>query len=171
MPNFSLQGNAELRSFEQSYGDDPLADRESDLYRGEFVTGFVEKWDELIDWDARAESEGQFFVDILSAQGKESVLDVATGTGFHSVRLTEAGLDVISVDGSAAMLAKAFENGRKRGLILKTVQADWRELNRAIHGKYDAISASATRSLTCTTSRIVVRPWRSSTRPCATTEF
>ena len=139
MPNFSLQGNAELRSFEQSYGDDPLADRESDLYRGEFVTGFVEKWDELIDWDARAESEGQFFVDILSAQGKESVLDVATGTGFHSVRLTEAGLDVISVDGSAAMLAKAFENGRKRGLILKTVQADWRELNRAIHGKYDAI--------------------------------
>jgi sarcosine/dimethylglycine N-methyltransferase len=37
------------------------------------------------------------------------------------------------------MLAKAFENGQKRGLILKTVQADWRELNRGIHGKYDAI--------------------------------
>ncbi len=69
----------------------------------------------------------------------ESILDAATGTGFHSVRLTEAGFDVISVDGSAAMLAKAFENGQKRGLILKSVQADWRELNRAIHGKYDAI--------------------------------
>jgi SAM-dependent methyltransferase len=139
MLNFSLQCNAELQSFEQSYGDDPLADRETDLYRGEFVMGFVEKWDELIDWDARAKSEGQFFIDILRAHGKESVLDVATGTGFHSVRLTEAGFDVISVDGSAAMLAKAFENGQKRGLILKTVQADWRELNRGIHGKYDAI--------------------------------
>jgi glycine/sarcosine/dimethylglycine N-methyltransferase len=139
MSSFSLQGNAELQSFEQSYGVDPLADRETDLYRGEFVMGFVERWDELIDWTARAESEGQFFVDILRAHGKESVVDVATGTGFHSVRLTEAGFDVISVDGSAAMLAKAFENGQKRGLILKTVQTDWRELNRAIHGKYDAI--------------------------------
>jgi SAM-dependent methyltransferase len=101
--------------------------------------GFADKWDELIDWDARAKSEGQFFIDILRAHGKESILDAATGTGFHSVRLTEAGFDVISVDGSAAMLAKAFENGQKRGLILKSVQADWRELNRVIHGKYDAI--------------------------------
>jgi glycine/sarcosine/dimethylglycine N-methyltransferase len=135
----SLQRNAELQSFEQNYGDDPLAARETDLYRGEFVMGFAEKWDELIDWDARAKSEGRFFIDVLRARGIESVLDVATGTGFHSVRLTEAGFDVISVDGSAAMLAKAFENGQKRGLILKTVQADWRELNRGIHGKYDAI--------------------------------
>lgn len=114
--------NAELQSSEQNYGDDPLAARETDLYRGEFVTGFVEKWDELIDWDARAKSEGQFFIDLLRARGIESVLDVATGTGFHSVRLTQA-----------------FENGQRRGLILKTVQADWRELNRGIHGKYDAI--------------------------------
>ncbi|MCH9669424.1 MAG: methyltransferase domain-containing protein [Actinomycetia bacterium] len=101
--------------------------------------GFVEKWDELIDWDARALSEGRFFIDVLRARDKQSVLDVATGTGFHSVRLTEAGFDVTSADGSAAMLAKAFENGKKRGLILKTVQADWRQLNKGIQGKYDAI--------------------------------
>jgi glycine/sarcosine/dimethylglycine N-methyltransferase len=135
----SLQRNTELQSHQQNYGDDPLADRATDLYRREFVMGFVEKWDELIDWDARAKSEGQFFIEILGSHGKKSVLDAATGTGFHSVRLLEAGFDVISADGSAAMLAKAFENGQKRGLILKTVQADWRELNRVINGKYDAI--------------------------------
>jgi sarcosine/dimethylglycine N-methyltransferase len=123
----------------QLYGEDPLADRATDLYRREFVRGFVEKWDELIDWDARATSEGQFFVDVLRTRGKQSVLDAATGTGFHSVRLTEAGFDVTSVDGSAAMLTKASENGLKRGLVLKTVQADWRELNKSIHGRYDAI--------------------------------
>ena len=93
----------------------------------------------MIDWDARAKSEGQFFIDILRARGKETVLDVATGTGFHSVRLTRAGFNVTSADGSAAMLAQAFQNGQKRGLILKTVQADWRWLNRDINGKYDAI--------------------------------
>lgn len=131
--------NAELELEEQAYGADPLADRETDLYRGEYIMDFVGKWDELIDWRARAESEGQFFIDVLRARGKQTVLDVATGTGFHSVRLNEAGFNVTSADGSAAMLSKAFENGQSRGLILKTVQADWRWLNRDIQGKYDAI--------------------------------
>ncbi|MEQ8587885.1 MAG: methyltransferase domain-containing protein [Thalassobaculaceae bacterium] len=131
--------NAELRLDEQAYGENPLEDRETDLYRGEYIMSFVEKWDELIDWDARAESEGQFFIDVLRARGKETVLDVACGTGFHSVRLQQAGFNVTSSDGSAAMVAKAFQNGQARGLILKTVQADWRWLNRDIQGKYDAI--------------------------------
>lgn len=131
--------NPELVLRHQNYGTDPIADRETDLYRGEYVMSFVEKWDELIDWDARAQSEGQFFIDVLRARGKETVLDVATGTGFHSVRLTQAGFNVTSADGSAAMLAKAFDNSQKRGLIMKTVQADWRWLNRDIQGKYDAI--------------------------------
>lgn len=139
-PNRSAnRPNTELALKQQQYGDDPLADRDTDLYRGEYVMSFVEKWDELIDWDARAKSEGQFFIDVLRARGKETVLDVACGTGFHSVRLTEAGFNVTSADGSAAMLAKAFENATARGLILKTVQADWRWLNRDIQGKYDAI--------------------------------
>ncbi len=131
--------NFELDLEDQTYGVDPLADRETDLYKGEYVTSFVEKWDELIDWDGRAEAEGQFFIDVLRARGKETVLDVAAGTGFHSVRLTEAGFNVTTGDGSAAMLAKAFQNAQSRGLILKTVQADWRWLNRDIQGKYDAI--------------------------------
>ncbi|SIO16568.1 glycine/sarcosine N-methyltransferase [Rhodovulum sp. ES.010] len=132
-------GNAELTMTDQAYSDDPLVDRRTDHYRKEYIASFVDKWDELVDWRGRAESEGQFFIDILRARGKERVLDVACGTGFHSVRLTEAGFDVTASDGSAAMVAKAFENGKARGLILKTAQADWRWLNRDIHGKYDAI--------------------------------
>ncbi len=131
--------NAELTLSTQVYGDDPLADRDTDHYRKEYVMSFVDKWDELIDWQGRADSEGQFFIDILRARGKERVLDVACGTGFHSVRLTEAGFDVTASDGSASMVAKAFQNGQSRGLILKTAQADWRWLNRDINGKYDAI--------------------------------
>jgi SAM-dependent methyltransferase len=131
--------NAELELDHQLYGQDPLESRDTDLYRGEYIMSFVEKWDELINWTARAESEGQFFIDVLRARGKETVLDAACGTGFHSVRLIEAGFNVTSADGSAAMLGKAFRNGQSRGLIIKTVQADWRWLNRAIQGKYDAI--------------------------------
>ena len=57
----------------------------------------------------------------------------------HSVRLLEAGFEVVSADGSPQMLAKAFENARKRGHILSTVQADWRFLNRDVHGEFDAV--------------------------------
>jgi SAM-dependent methyltransferase len=124
---------------EQDFGEDPTAVRESDHYRGEYVRGFVDKWDELIDWEARAKSEGRFFIDVLKARGKETVLDVATGTGFHSIQLLKAGFDVTSADGSAEMLARAFDNGREKGLVLKTVHADWRWLNKDVKGKFDAI--------------------------------
>lgn len=67
------------------------------------------------------------------------MLDVATGTGFHSVQLLKAGFDVFSADGSAEMLAKAFENGMQHNVVLKTIHADWRRLNRDVHGKFDAI--------------------------------
>jgi SAM-dependent methyltransferase len=124
---------------EQDFGTNPVARRKTDNYQKEYVQSFVEKWDSLIDWNARARSEGQFFIDMLRARGKTKVLDVATGTGFHSVQLLKAGFDVTSVDGNAEMLSKAFENARDHGFVLKTIHADWRWLNRDIHGKFDAI--------------------------------
>ena len=123
----------------QDYGDDPLAVRESDKYREEYIHAFVDKWDELIDWRARARSEGEFFIEKLREHGARKILDVATGTGFHSVQLIEAGFEVTSVDGSPTMLSKAFENARRRGRILRTIQADWRWLNRDVHDLYDAV--------------------------------
>ncbi|MGH3438059.1 MAG: class I SAM-dependent methyltransferase, partial [Sciscionella sp.] len=124
----------------QQFGEDPLAVRDTDHYTHEYVKGFVEKWDELIDWKKRYQSEGQFFIDLLKSRGVRSVLDVATGTGFHSVRLLEEGFETVSVDGSPAMLAKAFENGQTYGgHILHVVNADWRWLNRDVHSQYDAV--------------------------------
>jgi glycine/sarcosine N-methyltransferase len=123
----------------QNYGEDPTAVRDTDQYTDEYVRGFVEKWDQLIDWDQRAESEGSFFIEQLRERGVQRVLDVATGTGFHSMRLIEAGFDVVSADGSPYMLSCAFENARRRGHVLRTVQADWRWLNRDVHGRFDAV--------------------------------
>jgi len=125
--------------WQQNYGDDPLAVRESNKYQEEYVHSFVDKWDELIDWSGRAEAEGGFFIKQLKEMGAKKVLDVATGTGFHSVQLLRAGFEVTSVDGSPVMLAKAFENARRHGHILRTVQADWRFLNRSVHDLYDAV--------------------------------
>ncbi len=123
----------------QDYGTNPIAVRKTDHYQSEYIQSFVGKWDKLIGWEQRAASEGNFFIDILKRHGVQKVLDVSAGTGFHSIRLLQAGLDVISADGSPEMLAKAFENGRRHGYILRTIQADWRWLNRDIHESFDAV--------------------------------
>lgn len=126
-------------STEQNYGDSPLAQRETDLYKEEYVHNFVKVWDDLINWEARAASEGDFFIRLLKERGVKRVLDVATGTGFHSVRLLQAGFDVVSADGSPEMLAQAFANAKRAGFILQTIHADWRWLSRDVHTKYDAV--------------------------------
>lgn len=124
---------------EQDFGHDPIAIRNSDHYFLEYAQSFASKWDDLIDWKRRAESEGDFFINNLKDRGKHSVLDVATGTGFHSVRLFKSGFDVVSVDGSADMLLQAFQNGGEYGVVLKTVHTDWRYLTRDLYGQHDAI--------------------------------
>jgi glycine/sarcosine N-methyltransferase len=128
-----------LSAEHQSFGENPVEVRDTGHYKDEYVKTFVEKWDELIDWRRRWEGEGDFFLRVLKQHGVKRILDVATGTGFHSVRLLEAGFDVTSADGAPEMLAKAFENARARGHILRTVQADWRWLNRTIHEQFDAV--------------------------------
>jgi len=127
------------KKIEQDFGTDPTTTRETDNYTQEYVWSFVDKWDELIDWEQRAKGEGDFFIRHLQERGARRVLDVATGTGFHSVRLLQAGFEVVSADGSPQMLYKAFANASRRGFVMRTVQADWRYLNRDVHGEFDAI--------------------------------
>lgn len=124
---------------DQAFGEDPTAVRDTSHYADEYVGGFVEKWDDLIDWNARFASEGPFFKDLLKKHNVKSVLDVAAGTGFHSVRMLKEGFYTVSADGSAEMLTKAFENGKQHGELLQIVQADWRWLNRDIHQLFDCV--------------------------------
>jgi len=125
---------------DKNFGPDPLAMRQTDHYRQEYVRRFAEKWDQLIDWEGRARGEGDFFIANLRRRGVRRVLDVATGTGFHSCRLLAAGFEVVSADGSPAMLEKAVANARARGLTLTPVLADWRHLGERVDGLFDAIT-------------------------------
>ena len=49
------QAERALKAASQEFGADPTKVRESDHYQAEYIQGFVEKWDELIDWESRAE--------------------------------------------------------------------------------------------------------------------
>ncbi|MCF8045518.1 MAG: methyltransferase domain-containing protein [Desulfarculaceae bacterium] len=124
----------------QDFGSDPVKKRDSDNYVKEYITGFADKWDELIDWKSRAENEDQFFTKILRKHGAKKVLDASCGTGFNSVQLIKDGFDVTSLDGSPAMLARAFNNAKKENIILRTINSDWRWITKDIvHNRYDAV--------------------------------
>lgn len=111
------------------------------LFLDEYTTEFVDKWDELIDWKGRYESEGGFFPRILKRFGTKKVLDIACGTGFHTVTLSKDGFDVAGADGSANMLDKAAENAKRFNVKgVRLVEADWLELTKAFSTeKFDAI--------------------------------
>lgn len=111
----------------------------SDTYQQQYFDDFVARWDQLIDWDRRARGEGEFFVEQLRQRGVRKVLDVATGTGFHSVSLLQAGFDVTSVDGAPEMLRRAIRNSRARNCKLHPRRADWRALTRDVRERFDAV--------------------------------
>lgn len=113
--------------------------KSSNFYQKQYQNDFVNKWDELINWEGRTEGEGEFFVRELEKRGAKKILDAATGTGYHSVRLLKAGFEVHSADGMDNMLERAFHNAREHGLLLRTISADWRNLTEHVHESYDAV--------------------------------
>ena len=98
-------------------------------FQEEYNPEFVNKWDELIDWEKRYEAEEGFFKRELEKHGVRSVLDIACGTGFHTVTLTLDGFNVVGADGAPTMLAKARENAERCGLShIKFAEAQWTSL-------------------------------------------
>ncbi|WP_321356167.1 class I SAM-dependent methyltransferase [Pseudomonas extremaustralis] len=108
-------------------------------YSAQYSADFVERWDELIDWEKRKKGESGFFEQLLRAHGVRSVIDVSTGSGFHAVQFKEAGFDVVASDGSSTMLTKARANFRQRGLEIESHYLDWLELDPTVLGTFDAV--------------------------------
>ena len=66
-------------------------------------------YDIMIDWPARLARERPFFEQLIGERPASRVLDVGCGTGHHSRLFAELGLEVIGLDPSEAMLARARE--------------------------------------------------------------
>lgn len=113
----------------------------SDEYRKEYTKSFVSHWDDLVGWKGREDGESGFFHRVLRAHGVETVVDVASGTGFHAVTLARDGFTVTATDGSENMLAKTLENADDHGVDFAHHRVvDWLELGRELGpNRYDAL--------------------------------
>ncbi len=99
----------------------------------QYTKDFVDYWDELIGWEGRAESEGNFYTRLLAANDVKVVADVASGTGFNAINFAKQGFTVIASDGSENMLRKTRENAQKHGVELgEIILANWLELDKKL---------------------------------------
>jgi SAM-dependent methyltransferase len=80
-------------------------------------------------WADRTGAEVDRALAMLGAQGGERVLDMACGTGRHSLELARRGHEVVGVDISPDLLAIAEADAEAESLSASFVAADLRELD------------------------------------------
>lgn len=87
----------------------------------------------------RTDHETQFAIRTLDLQPGHTVLDLCCGQGRHSIALASTGIRVTGVDLSTQMLDLARESSRHLANPPEFIQADMRQLPRAISGRFDAV--------------------------------
>ncbi len=81
-------------------------------------------------WTERTESEVNRALNMLRPRGGERILDLACGSGRHSIELARRGFTVVGADISAELIAIAkHEAAAEPGLEVGFVEADLRQLD------------------------------------------
>ena len=96
-------------------------------------------YDNSIDWNARLERELPFILSSFRTDENRRVLDIACGSGRHSVALAIDGATVIGVDVSSEMIAAADALAKKRSAKTKFRVLDMVDLESSIKGPFDLI--------------------------------
>ncbi len=80
-------------------------------------------------WTERTEQEIRRALTMLRPQGGERILDLACGTGRHSLELVRQGFSVVGVEIGEELVEIARKDAAEQGLEAEFVQADLRELD------------------------------------------
>jgi SAM-dependent methyltransferase len=88
-------------------------------------------------WTERTESEIKRALTMLRPQGGERILDLACGTGRHSLELVRQGFSVVGVEIGEELVKIARKDAEAQGLEAEFIQADLRELD--FDGEFDIV--------------------------------
>lgn len=80
-------------------------------------------------WTERTEAEVNRALTMLRPEGGERILDLACGTGRHSLELVKRGFSVVGSEISAELIAIANEEASAQGLEATFIEGDLRELD------------------------------------------
>ncbi|MFV9506382.1 MAG: class I SAM-dependent methyltransferase [Oscillochloridaceae bacterium umkhey_bin13] len=87
--------------------------------------------------EALTHHEVDFLIEALQLRGSETILDLACGSGRHSLALARRGFTVVGMDLAAPLIAHARIQAAEADLSVVFVQADMRTL--AEHDRFDVI--------------------------------
>ena len=73
--------------------------------------------------------EASFIVDRLGLEPGARVLDLACGTGRHTIQLAKKGYDMVGLDFSMVMLKRALANAQAEKQIIKFIHGDMQKLS------------------------------------------
>ena len=85
---------------------------------------YVDIYDDLVYNEVKDNYEIQEIVNKTTPTHSSTILDIGSGTGHHSGKLSEQGYDVLGIDKSQAMINKAKTNYPKTKFVLGDVLAD-----------------------------------------------
>jgi SAM-dependent methyltransferase len=124
--------------------------------------GFASHWDELVGWKERSAADKAFLLSLLRKHDCPRILDVALGTGFHTIQLMSEGFQVKALDNSQSMIEVARTNAAKESIQLDAVRCNWVDMNETIQEKFDCIICLGN-SLACENDaskrQIAVKNW------------
>lgn len=88
-------------------------------------------------WTERTEQEIKRAMTMLRPQGGERILDLACGTGRHSLELVRHGFSVVGVEISGELVEIAERDAAEQGLEATFIEGDLRELD--FEGEFDIV--------------------------------
>lgn len=100
---------------------------QEDIPQDWYATAFTGMSAEMA-WTERTESEIKRALTMLRPQGGERILDLACGTGRHSLELVRHGFEVVGIEISSELIEIAKRDAAEEGLEVTFVEADLRKL-------------------------------------------
>ncbi|MFW9807091.1 MAG: class I SAM-dependent methyltransferase, partial [Candidatus Thorarchaeota archaeon] len=96
-------------------------------------------YDDAIDWKARLAREIPFLLSRLGSPDGKRILDLACGTGRHSIALSLEGAEVVGIDNSETMISRAKENARTQKVSPKFILGEMTKFQSITDDQYDMI--------------------------------
>ena len=94
--------------------------------------------DLMVSWENRLKNEAPFFKKLFEENRVKKVLDIACGTGHHSIFFAKSGYEVTGVDKSKEMIKLAKRNSKGVSGI-KFLQSSFLEIYPTVKNRFDAV--------------------------------
>jgi len=96
-------------------------------------------YDSTIDWESRLKRELPFIVSLIENVESPCVLDIACGSGRHSVALASQGAEVIGIDSSKSMIQEAEKIASEKRVSPRFIEVDMEKMKNVVEGPFDLI--------------------------------